>query len=436
MIRALFTAFVVVFAMPAVASVDIQEVKTPGGLTAWLVEEPSIPFVAIEFRFPGGASLDAPGKRGATNLMMALIEEGTGDLDAQGFAAAREALAASYGFDAYDDAVSISARFLNENREEAVALLAQAIAAPSFDQSAIDRVRSQVVAVIEGDERDPNSIARRTFDEMAFGDHPYASAKEGTLDSIAGLTRDDLVAAHQAALTRDRVQIGVAGDISAEELGPLLDELLAGLPETGGALPEQASVTVEGGVTVVPYPTPQSVVLFGHDGIDRDDPDFFPAFIANQILGGAGLQSRLGEEIREKRGLTYGIGTFLADFDYADLILGQASTDNARMAETIELISAEWARIAQDGVTEDELMAAQTYLTGSYPLRFDGNGRIAGIMVGMQSAGLPIDYIATRNERVNAVTVEDIQRVASELFDAEGLRFVVVGEPDGLMPAN
>ena len=436
MIRALFTAFVVVFAMPAVASVDIQEVKTPGGLTAWLVEEPSIPFVAIEFRFPGGAALDAPGKRGATNLMMALIEEGTGDLDAQGFAAAREALAASYGFDAYDDAVSISARFLNENREEAVALLAQAIAAPSFDQSAIDRVRSQVVAVIEGDERDPNSIARRTFDEMAFGDHPYASAKEGTLDSIAGLTRDDLVAAHQAALTRDRVQIGVAGDISAEELGPLLDELLAGLPETGGALPEQASVTVEGGVTVVPYPTPQSVVLFGHDGIDRDDPDFFPAFIANQILGGAGLQSRLGEEIREKRGLTYGIGTFLADFDYADLILGQASTDNARMAETIELISAEWARIAQDGVTEDELMAAQTYLTGSYPLRVDGNGRIAGIMVGMQSAGLPIDYIATRTERVNAVTVDDIQRVASELFDAEGLRFVVVGEPDGLMPAN
>ena len=221
-----------------------------------------------------------------------------------------------------------------------------------------------------------------------------------------------------------------------DEAAQLLDDLLAGLPQTGAASPEDADVNINGGVTVVPFSTPQSVVFFGHDGIARDDPDFFAAFIANQILGGSGRLSRLSEEIREKRGLTYGVGTFLVDFDYADLVLGQAATDNARMAETVDLIKAEWARIAEQGVTQEELSAAQTYLTGSYPLRFDGNGRIAGILVGMQSANLPVDYIATRNDRVNAVSVEDIQRVASELFRADDLRFVVVGEPEGISPSN
>lgn len=436
MIRAVFLTVSLAFAAPAYAAVEIQEVETPGGLTAWLVEEPSIPFVALELRFLGGASLDVPGKRGAVNLMTALIEEGTGELDAQGFAAATEALAASYGFDTYDDSVVVSARFLTENRDEAIALLAQALSAPNFDQSAIDRVRAQVVSIIESDNNDPNEIARARFDELAFGDHPYGSSLEGTVESIGALTRDDIVEAHRNTLARDRVQIGVAGDITAEDLGPLLDALLSELPESEGPLPEEAAVKLEGGVTVVPFATPQSVVIFGHDGIARDDDDFFAAFVANQILGGSGRLSRLTEEIRVKRGLTYGIGTFLADFDLADLVMGQAATDNSRMAETVDLIRAEWQRIAENGVSEEELATAQTYLTGSYPLRFDGNGRIAGILVGMQSADLPIDYISTRNDKVNAVTVEDIQRVAADLFDADALHFVVVGEPDGLLPAN
>lgn len=437
MIRGLAgSMFLWIVAFPVVAQVAIQEVETPGGLTAWLVEENAIPFVAIEMRFPGGASLDDPDKRGAVNLMTGLLEEGTGDLDARGFAAAREALAASYGFRANGDAVTISARFLNENRDEAVALLARALSTPNFDQDAIDRVRSQVLSVIESDARDPNTIARATFDALAFGDHPYATPLEGTVESVGALTREDLVSAHQKALTRDGVQIGVAGDISAAELGPLLDDLLAGLPANAPSAPILTELALEGGLTVVPFPTPQSVVYFGHAGISRDDPDFFAAFIANQILGGSGLQSRLSEEIREERGLTYGIGTFLVDFDHADLVLGQAATDNARVAETVALVSDEWRRIAEEGVTEEELERVKTYLTGSYPLRFDGNGRIAGILVGMQSANLPIDYAETRNERVNTVTVDDVQRVASELFDADAIRYVVVGEPEGLSNVN
>lgn len=437
MIRAALAALMLSFAaLPVRAAVEIQEVISPGGIPAWLVQDDTIPFTAIEIRFRGGASLEPAEKRGATNLMMALLEEGAGDRDARGFAAATEALAASFSFDTYDDAVSISARFLTENRDEAVALLREAIVTPRFDQDAIERVRAQVLSVIRSSATDPTDIAHSTFDRLAFGDHPYGSDRDGTLETVAALTRDDLIAAHQGALARDRVYVGASGDISAEDLGPLIDALLGGLPETGAAPTETAPILLEGGTTVVTFDAPQSVTVFGHGGIDRDDPDFFAAFVANQILGGGGLQSRLSDEVREKRGLTYGIGAYLAEFDHAQLVIGQAATENARMAETIEVVTAEWARIAAEGVTEDELRDAQTYLTGAYPLRFDGNGPIARIMVGMQVSGLPIDYIATRNDQVNAVTLEDVRRVAARLYDPEALHFVVVGQPEGLEVGN
>ncbi len=437
MIRAVFAAFVAVAAaFPASAAVDIQDVTSPGGIKAWLVEEDSIPFAAIEIRFRGGASLDIPEKRGAINLMMALLEEGAADMDAQAFAAARERLAASYDFDTYDDAVSVSARFLTENRAEAVELLRKALIEPRFDEDAIERVRAQVLSIIRSDATDPNSIASRTFDEMAFGDHPYGSSRDGTLETVAALTRDDLVEAHQRALARDRIYVGAVGDITPEELGTLLDDLLGGLPAEGAPMPPEADFALEGGVTVVPFDTPQSVAFFGHEGITRDDPDFFPAYVANEIFGGSGFQSRLMTEVREKRGLTYGIGSYLVPMDRAELVLGQVASANDKIGQAIDVVKDEWRKISEEGVTEEELEAAKTYLTGAYPLRFDGNGPIARILVGMQMDGLPIDYIATRNDKVNAVTLDDVRRVAKRIYRPDDLHFVVVGQPEGVEPTN
>lgn len=437
MIRAVFAAFVAVAAaFPASAAVDIQDVTSPGGIKAWLVEEDSIPFAAIEIRFRGGASLDIPEKRGAINLMMALLEEGAADMDAQAFAAARERLAASYDFDTDDDAVSVSARFLTENRAEAVELLRKALIEPRFDEDAIERVRAQVLSIIRSDATDPNSIASRTFDEMAFGDHPYGSSRDGTLETVAALTRDDLVEAHQRALARDRIYVGAVGDITPEELGTLLDDLLGGLPAEGAPMPPEADFALEGGVTVVPFDTPQSVAFFGHEGITRDDPDFFPAYVANEIFGGSGFQSRLMTEVREKRGLTYGIGSYLVPMDRAELVLGQVASANDKIGQAIDVVKDEWRKISEEGVTEEELEAAKTYLTGAYPLRFDGNGPIARILVGMQMDGLPIDYIATRNDKVNAVTLDDVRRVAKRIYRPDDLHFVVVGQPEGVEPTN
>ncbi|MCG6901749.1 MAG: insulinase family protein [Rhodobacter sp.] len=423
-------------AFPARAAVEIQQVSSPGGINAWLVEEHSIPFVALEIRFRGGASLDLPGKRGAINLMTGLIEEGAGDLDARGFAAAQEALAADYDFDVYDDALSISARFLTENRDASVALLKSALVEPRFDADAIERVRGQVLSIIRSDSKDPDEIARATFDRMAYGDHPYATSLNGTEQSVSALTRDDIVAAHQGTLTRDHLYVGAVGDITAAELGALLDTLLAELPATGRPEPAEARLHFDGGITVVPYETPQSVALFGHAGIDRDDPDFFAAFVMNTVLGAGNFDSRLMTEVREKRGLTYGVYSYLASKDYADLVIGRVASANDRVAEAISVIKDEWARIAAEGVTEEELENAITYLTGAYPLRFDGNAQIAGIMVGMQMSDLPIDYIATRNDKVRAVTMDDVKRVAARLMDPEHLTFVVVGQPEGLETTN
>lgn len=432
MITRLVTLFLLM-AAPALAEIAPVEVTSPGGIKAWLVEEHGIPFTALEIRFRGGTALDAPGKRGAVNLMTATIEEGAAEMNAQKFAEARDALAAELKFDASVDALSVSARMLTENRTRAAELLRLALTQPRFDSDAVERVRGQVLSILRSSAKDPGEIAGREFNRLAFPDHPYGTSGEGTEASVTALTRDDILAAHKAVLARDRIYVAAVGDITPEDLGALLDHVLGGLPATGAPLPGPAKVGLTAGVTVVDFPTPQAVVMFGQNGIERNDPDYFAAYILNDILGGEGFGSHLMTELREKRGLTYGAYTWLADYDQADLLAGQFATDNRTAGEAVDILKAEWVKAAQ-GVTEAELAATKTYLTGAYPLRFDGNGPIANLLVGMQMIGLPLDYIATRNARVEAVTLADVQRVAARLIRPDQLRIVVVGQPEGLKP--
>lgn len=420
------------FALPAQADLKIQTVTSPGGITAWLAEDHNIPFTALEIRFRGGTSLDPKGQRGAVNLMTGLIEEGAGDLDAQAFAAARDSLAASFRFGADRDAVSVSAQFLTENRDQAVDLLRSALISPRFDADAVERVRGQVLAGLRQAEKDPGQLASNLFDARVFGPHPYASNGEGTSDSVQALSRDDLLAAWKGAMARDRIYVSAAGDIDAEQLGKLLDHLLGDLPAKGLPQPQDAKPAFRAGVTVQDFPSPQSVVVFGQPGIGVDDPDYFAASLLNEILGGGRFTARLMTEVREKRGLTYGIGSYLAGYDHARVLVGQFAASNDKVGQAIDVIREEWAKIAADAVTEDELARAKTYMTGAYPLRFDGNGPIARILVGMQTIGLPADYPQTRNARIEAVTMADIRRVAKRLFQPDQLEFVVVGQPTGV----
>jgi zinc protease len=443
MIRAFFvtraflaTLVCLVLTNPALAEVKIEAVTSPGGIKAWLVEEHGIPFTALEIRFRGGTSLDAPGKRGSVMLMASLLEEGAGDLDAQGFAEARESLATRIGFDADADTVSISAQFLTENRDASVELLRSALIDPHFDQTAIDRVRGQILSIIEANATDPNEIAAKTYDQIAYGDHPYGSSDFGTAETVNALTRDDILAAKAASMTQDRLFVSAVGDITPAELGALLDDLLAGLPQTGADLPGPVDAALTGGTTIVDFDTPQSVVIFGQPGVALEDPDFFPAYVLNQIIGGQGFTARLMAEVREKRGLTYGVSSYLAGRDYSDTWQGSLASGNKTAAQAIKVIRDVWSDAAQNGVTQAELDAAKTYLTGSYPLRFDGNDRIAGILVSMQLDGLPIDYLKNRNPIIEAVTLDDVNRVARERLTPDALTFIVVGRPEGLTASN
>ncbi|SIQ75233.1 zinc protease [Paracoccus thiocyanatus] len=433
MIRALATfVFVALASLPARA-IDIQQITSPGGTRAWLVEDHSIPFTALSLMFRGGASLDAPGKRGEMSLMTALLEEGSGQMDSVQYAEAVEGLGAQFRFDVGDDALTVSARMLTENRDQAADLLRQALAEPRFDPDAIERVRAQLQAAIRAEATDPNAIASKELARLAWGSHPYATSINGTPESVAALTRDDLIAAKDRILARDRIVVAAAGDITAQELGRLVDMILGELPQQGSApLPGKAELQLTGGVTVIDWDSPQTVVSFAQPGLPMSDPDYFAAFVADHILGGGGFSSRLMDEIREKRGLTYGVGTGLANGVYGETWQGGMASANDRVAEAVGLIRQEWDRFAEGGVTDRELADAKTYLTGEYPLRFDGNGKIAGILAGMQLIGLPADYVNTRNGKIETVTAQDVQRVARRLLHSDQIRFVLVGRPEGV----
>ena len=419
-------------AMPATAQIKIQEVISPGGIKAWLVEEHAIPFIALKVGFRGGTSLDSAEKQGATNLMVGLLEEGTGDMDAAAFLKATEELAANFSYSARRDSVMISARVLTSNAPEALDLLKLAITKPAFNQVAFDRVKGQVISGLESEKSDPDAIAGKRMNQISYGEHAYSRPREGSVETVNMLTPADMMAAHRVGLTLDHMVVGVVGDVTAAQLGPMLDRLSGDLPKTGAVLPENVDFAATGKTTVIDFDTPQSVALWSHKGLDRHHPDFLAAYVMNHILGGGGFGSRLTDEVREKRGLTYGVYSYLAALDHSNFVGGSVASGNDKIAKALAVIRAEWARAAQGDFTAQELDDAKKYLTGSYPLRFGSNAQIAGALVSLQLDSLPIDYVNTRNGKVEALTLDHINRVARELLRPDQLQFVVVGKPVGL----
>ena len=422
-------------AAPAAAT-EITRVVSPGGVEAWLVEAHAIPILSVKIAFRGGAALDPDGKEGLANMVSGLLDEGAGALDSQAFQERLEDHAIHLGFSARLDTFTASLKTLSENTDTAFEMLRLALTEPRFDPEPVERVRRQIEVGLKRLAEDPDDIARRTWFEAAFPGHPYGRPVEGTPASLARISIDDLGAFARANLARDRLFIGVAGDITPERLGPLLDATFGGLPQAGAdrALAE-AEPAAPGRLIVVERDIPQSIVVFGTRGLARKHPDFYAAYVMNHILGG-GFTSRLKEEVREKRGLAYGVYSYLSPYDHAALYLGGVATENARIAETLEIIRAEFARMRDNGVTAAEIADAKTYLTGSFPLRLDTNDKIARMLVGIQLDDLGIDYIERRNDYIEAVTLDDVNRVAATLLNPQAFEVVIVGKPEGIEPTN
>jgi zinc protease len=400
-------------------AVNIQEVTSSGGITAWLVEDYTVPIITTNFAFRGGAAQDPEDKTGLANMMSGLLDEGAGELDSAAFQTRLRDLNVDLSFDAGKDAFFGNLRTLKQNREEAFELLRLALTEPRFDEEPVARVRGQILSNLRRSQTDPNEIAGKTWSDVLFGDHPYGRETEGTLESVAAITVEDLRDFHARKLARDNLFVAVVGAIDAETLAAELDRAFGGLPEAAELVPVAEVEPREGVHQHVALAVPQTVIRMGGRGLTRDDPDFIPAFIANHILGGGGFSSRMYEEIREKRGLAYSVGTGLAAYDNAGAYIAAAATRADAAGTAIDVMTEEIRRFAAEGPTEDELEKAKSFLIGNYALRFDDSRRIARQLISIQLDDLGIDYIDKRNDLVKAATLDDVRRAAQRVFGGE-----------------
>ena len=408
---------------------EIKQVTSNSGITAWLVEDHKNPLITMQFMVRSGSSIDPKTKTGLAYLVSGLLDEGAGDLDSKSFQAALEKNSIALSFNARMDSFSGTLSTLTETKEEAFLLLASAIKEPRFDPEPTLRVKSQIAASLRASKENPNNIAGKLWWQLAFPSHAYGRPKKGTPETLASITREDMKDYVNKNLIKDNISISVVGDMTTGELSAVLDDIFGDLPSSSSRNElRNTRVKNSGETVIVERDIPQSVVIFGHDGIKRDDADWYAATILFEILAG-GFGSRLTEEIREKRGLTYGVAAYPLPLDKAGVIVGSVSTVNGRVAESIRLIRDIWRRFGEEGPTIEEIQNAKDYINGSFSLRFTNSKTIVGVLNALQRFDLGKNYIEERPNLIEKVTPEDLKRVAKRIFKAESLTFVIVGNP-------
>ncbi len=417
---------------PVASAMTIEKIVSPSGIEAWLVREPSVPLVALSYAFHGGSTQDEADKAGTANLAADLLDEGAGPLDGKTFHERLENHAIELGFHVARDYFQGSLRTLSEHRDEAFDLLRLALSAPHFDAESVERVRGQVLALLRRDSTNPNTLASNRWWETAFPGHPYGRESRGTLETVPRITADDMRDYVRRAFARDELTISIVGDIDAKTAGALIDRAFGGLPVKSDLKPvAAANPRGMGRLIVINLDVPQAVVTFGGQGLARQDPDFMAGYIVNHILGGGTFSSRLYREVREKRGLAYGVSDSLVWFRRAAVVLGGTATRADRTADALAIVEAETKRMAENGPTADELAAAKSFLKGAYALTLDTSPKIAGQLTQIQLDKLGIDYIQRRSALIDAVTIDDAKRVARRLFSG-GMLVTVAGRPKGL----
>lgn len=429
LIAALWLIFLA--AAPAQAA-KVQEVKTPGGFTAWLVEEHAVPLVTVRLAFKeSGQAHDPKGKEGRARFTAALITEGAGDMDARTFQEALESIAASLATDTDEDEFFMTLETLSEHKEEAFSLMGMALTKPRLDGDAAKRVRSQALSLLERREQAPHYRLRRAWQKHAYGDHPYGRSEFGTREGLSGLSPRDARNFIGRYLSKENIVIAVVGDITPQELSRLLDDNLSQLAERydpDSEVPEFA-LTGKSEPVAVAFDIPQTMVAFGSPGLKRRDPDYFIAYVMNHILGGGStLSDRLGREIRQKRGLAYSVSSNLEPKTHAAAWAGYFATRTEQAGEAREVLIETLKDFVKNGPSQQELDDAKTFLTGSFVLNLDSNASIAGFLISMQISDLGRDYFEKRNAMVEAVTREQVQAMAGRLIDPDKLLVVTLGK--------
>jgi zinc protease len=333
-------------------------------------------------------------------------------------------------FDASRDVMLGNVQTLTANKDEVFDLVQLALTKPRFDGDAVERVRAQILAGLKFDANDPETVASLAWDRLAFQDHPYGRPIKGATATIAAISGDDLKGYAGRIFARDKLVISVVGDIDAETLGKTLDHVFGDLPFHSELSPvADANPPLGPTREIIEMDVPQSVAQFGHRGIARKDDDFIAAYVLNYIIGGGGFSSRLMEEVREKRGLAYSVHSNIFPYQHGAVFVGNVATKNEAVGQSLEVIESELKRLAEQGPTTEEFDDAKSYLTGAYALRFESSSSIANQLLWIQIEDLGIDYVNRRNELVEAVTLDDIRRVAKRLIEADRLITTIVGKP-------
>lgn len=416
------------FSLPA-GAVTVKAVAGPTGVETWLAEEHALPMVAFEISLPAGSAYDPPGRQGLADMAASLLDEGAGDLGSDAFKEALEAKAIRLQARADRDYLVITLTSLSENTGEAVRLTALALAHPRFDPAAVERMRAAALARLKQEDQNPARAAAKAWYAAYFGEHAYAHAPDGSVSGISAITPSDLNDFAAAHFTRGGIKVAVAGDIGEAALKRDLQQLFLALPDRNMPAPPKPAETGKPGLRSLPRNEAAPVAVFGMAGPMRSDPDYIAAYVANQILGGGTFSARLMDQVRDRRGLTYGIETHLDDFRSAAVIVGEVQSDKAKIDTALKVTESEMMRFAQSGATAAELSDAKTYLTGSYPLTLDSNAKIARTLGQYQRSGLAADYVARRNALIDAVTLSKVNDAAKKYFDPSRLVVVMVGTP-------
>lgn len=434
----LFLLAALVFAAPAFAvskgkALDVQVLKGPAGAEAWLVHDSTVPVISVSFSFTGGVAYDPDDKPGVGRMVSILLDEGAGDMRSQEFQQKLSDNAIGMDFTAGRDDFYGELRTLSKNKDLAFDMLRLALTQPRFDADAIERMRNANVAEIKTDMGEPSWLVARTFNGMMFEGHYYARPGFGTLDSMDAITRKDLTDFVHSQFAKNVLKVSIAGDITVEEAQSMLAKVFGDLPDQAETLDvPDARLSYAGKTILLPLDTPQTYIMTGEQGITRGDKDWTAAMVMNYILGGSSFDARLMRDIRQKRGLTYGVYSALSTMDHANIIQANMSASNEKVQEALGLLHEEWTIMAKDGPTVDELANAKSYLTGSLLLQLTSTKDIANVLNGMQRDGLSPDYVNQRNDMINALTLTDVRRMAAQLLKSDQLTTVLVGKPKNI----
>lgn len=427
--RAFVVVLTVVISASAWASPDIEHWTSANDAQVYYVHAPELPMVDIKVVFNAGAARDA-GKPGLARITSAMLDEGAAGMDADQIATAFASVGANYGGSSQRDMAMFSLRSLTDDKAFNTALdtFAKVLSSPEFPEASFQRIQRNMLTGLQAEKQSPKAIASRDFFENLYQNHPYSVMPAGNEESVKQLSIEDIKQFYQRYYVSSNAVVVIVGAVDRQMAETIADRVTKGLDKGQHApvLPQVHEMDKAERINKA-FPSSQTTIVMGQPGISRDDPDYFTLYVGNHILGGSGLVSQLSDELREKRGLTYGVYSYFSPMQQKGPYQFALQTRNEKAQEALQVLRDTLTNFIKNGPTQEELDAAKQNITGGFALRVDSNSKIADYLAMIGFYDLPLDYLDTFNDKVNAVTVAQIKDAFQRRVNADRMLTVMVG---------